>query len=335
MSEPSSVQAAECGSTGDISGTVFYDYNNDGTQDANEPGIEGVTVSGYVSGSTGTDSAGTPCETDSNGDYTFNQSQFPVRIEFTLPASLESYLKPSAAGGTTVQFVNAASNSVDVGFHDPADYCQANFDFSTTCFVYGIPTDVISTPQDAIVTLDYDEPGLVQVATDYSNDFRFPPAPHDIEATSAEVGSVLGLAYAGGSDHLFAAAWVKRHVELGPDGAGAIYRTDVTADTSVLYFDLNSLPGEPAGEVLNRPDAAPTSGWPGGTGPNKHLFFDVDAFLKTGTTGLGDIDLSPDDKTLFVVNMGDKKMYMIPADSATVPVPVSDVSSVRYPKYLF
>ncbi|MEM9774991.1 MAG: SdrD B-like domain-containing protein [Chloroflexota bacterium] len=330
MSQPSVAIAAACGTTGDISGVVFYDYNNNGVQDANEPGIEGVTVSGYLSGTSGTDSAGTACETGSDGSYTFNQSQFPVRIEFSLPTSLEAYLKPSAAGGTTVQFVNAASNTVNVGYHDPADYCQNTFDFSTTCFVYGIPSN-ITTPQDAIVTLDFDEPGLVETATAYDNDFRFPAAPHDIEAETNEVGSVLGLAYAGGSDHLFASAWVKRHVELGPEGAGAIYRTDVTANTTQLYFDINSLPGAPAGEVTNRPDAAPTSGWPGGTGPNKHLFFDVDAYLKTGTTGLGDIDLSPDDKTLFVVNMGDKKMYTLPADSATLPVPAADVNSVDIP----
>ncbi|MEM8857351.1 MAG: SdrD B-like domain-containing protein [Chloroflexota bacterium] len=331
MSEPNAALAAACGSTGDISGTVFYDYDNDGIQDANEPGIEGVTVSGYISSSSGTDSAGTPCETGSDGSYTFNQSQFPVRIEFSLPAELEAYLKPSAAGGTTVQFVNAASSTVDVGYHDPADYCQANFEFSTTCFVYGLPTDESLTPQDAVVTLDYNEPGMTQVATGYGDDFRFTPAPHDIEATSARVGSVLGLAYAGGDDYLFASAWVKRHVELGPDGAGAIYRINTAVPTDTLYFDLNSLPGLPAGTVTDRPDAAPTSGWPGGLGPNKHLFFDVDAFLKVGTAGIGDIDLSPDDKTLFVVNMGDKKMYRIPANSATVPVPIADVSSIDIP----
>lgn len=332
MSEPSAALAAACGTTGDISGVVFYDYNNNGVQDTNEPGIEGVTVSGFISSTSGTDSAGTPCESGSDGSYTFNQSQFPVRIEFTLPASLETYLSPSAAGGSTVQFVNTPSTSVNVGYHDPADYCQNNFDFSTTCFIYGVPTDVGSTPQDAIVTLDYDEPGLVETATFYGvNENRFAAAPHLIEATSAEVGSVLGLAYAGGREELFSAAFVKRHIELGADGAGAIYKTDVTANTTELYFDINSLPGAPAGEVTNRPDAAPTTGWPGGVGPEKHLFFDVDGFLKTGTTGLGDIDLSPDDKTLYVVNMGDKRLYSIPADSATVPVPAADVTSVDIP----
>ena len=332
MVAPSSADtSAACATGGSISGTVFNDYNNNGTQEANEPGIPGVTVSGYLSSTSGTASAGTACETvatvGSEGDFSFEPAAYPVRLEFTLPASLQTYMKAGPAGGTSVQFISADSTGVDVGFHDPADYCDANFDFSTTCFAFGV-RDNITTPQDAVVSLDYATPGVVITATGYGDHVRVPAAPHDIEATTADVGSVLGLAYNGRAERLYASAWVKRHVELGPDGAGAIYVIDPATNATSLYFDLNSLPGQPAGVVNNRPDAAPTSGW-GGSLPGKHLFFDVDAYTKVGTTGIGDIDISPDDNTLFAVNMGDKRLYRMPA--GTTPVGASDVESIAIP----
>ncbi len=330
MVDPSSAQVAECTTGGSITGTVFNDYNNNGVQDAGEPGIPGVEVSGYLSSTTGTASAGTACETistaGSEGQYSFEPASFPVRMEFTLPDSLQDYLKPGPAGGTTVQFVNAASGGIDVAFHDPADFCEANFEFSTTCFAYGVSTN-ITTPQDAVVSIDYNTPGVIITATGS----RVDAAPHTVEAQTADVGSVLGLAYSGKDERLFASAWVKRHVDLGPEGAGAIYTIDRNTNTPQLYFDINSLPGAPAGAVTNRPDAVPTSGWPSAISPAKHLFFDVDAYLKVGTTGIGDIDLSPDDKTLFAVNMNDKQLYIMPADSATIPVAASDVTTVAIP----
>ncbi len=328
--DTSSAQATECVAGGSITGTVFNDYNNNGVQDAGEPGIPGVEVSGYLSSTTGTASAGTTCLTvataGSEGQYTFEPASYPVRMEFALPESLQTYLKAGPAGGTTVQFVNAASGGIDVAFHDPADFCEANFEFSTTCFAYGVST-AITTPQDAVVSIDYNTAGIIITATGS----RVDAEPHTVESQTADVGSVLGLAYNGKDEQLFASAWVKRHVELGPDGAGAIYVIDRDTNTTQLYFDVNSLPGTPAGVVNNRPDAVPTSGWPSSVSPAKHLFFDTDAYLKAGTTGIGDIDLSPDDKTLFAVNMNDKQLYIMPADSATVPVPASDVTAVAIP----
>ncbi|MFK7805813.1 MAG: SdrD B-like domain-containing protein [Anaerolineae bacterium] len=332
IAAPNSAEAAECVvSAGNISGFVFYDYNNNGVQDAAEPGISGVTVSGYISSASGTQSAGTPCETRADGAYDFAPSAYPVRVEFTLPASLQTYLKPAPSNpatgnGSSVQIVTAASTTVNAGFHDPADYCQNAFEFGTTCFSYGVSTN-ITTPQDAVVSLNYFEPEPTGAGTDV----RLDVAPHTTQARTAEVGSVLGLAYHGQSENLFAAAWVKRHVDLGPDGAGAIYKIDTATNTPELFFDLNSLPGAPAGEIdpTTRPDPV-VQIWVDAGMMQYHLFYDTDAYLKVGTTGIGDIDLSPDQKTLFAVNMADKKLYSLPGDPAAT-VTAADVSSVDIP----
>ena len=329
MITPQSAEAAVCvANPGNVSGVVFYDYNNNGVQDATEPGISGVTVSGYISSSSGTASAGTPCETRADGSYDFEPSEYPVRIEFTLPVTLQAYLQPGPAGNSTVQVVNAANSTTHVGFHDPADYCQSNFRFSTTCFSYGVSTN-ITTPQDAVVSLDYNEPQPVLPVPNLSDadHFRLPAAPHVVQAQTAQVGSVLGLAYHGQSGNLFASAWVKRHIDLGPNGAGAIYRIDTATNTPSLFFDLNSLAGAPAGTVTNRPDPV-VPAW--GTMMQYHLFYDTDAYLKVGTTGIGDIDLSPDQKTLFAVNMADKRLYTLPGDPNATVAP-TDVDSVAIP----
>ncbi|MGA9349661.1 MAG: GEVED domain-containing protein, partial [Anaerolineae bacterium] len=81
------------GSGGQISGHVFRDYDADGANDANEPGVAGITVTAYdVTGL-----AVASDTTDANGDYTLaGLIQTEVyRIEFT---DLPSYLQPGPCG---------------------------------------------------------------------------------------------------------------------------------------------------------------------------------------------------------------------------------------------
>ncbi|MEI2688268.1 MAG: SdrD B-like domain-containing protein [Anaerolineae bacterium] len=117
--------------SGVISGTVFRDYNANGTQQTwanstntfNEPGIAGVTVTAYDSSGAVAGSA----TSGATGTYSLSATGTgPYRVEFTLPlnGSLD-FLSPGAAGATTVQFVpDGNSSNVNVGFNNPIDYSQ-------------------------------------------------------------------------------------------------------------------------------------------------------------------------------------------------------------------
>ncbi|HRE25211.1 MAG TPA: hypothetical protein PK954_01130, partial [Anaerolineales bacterium] len=76
--------------------------------------------------------------------------------------------------------------------------------------------------------------------------------------------------------------------------------TGLASATSV-FFDLASLPGGPAGTTITGRDlsdddyAAPS--------------YDRNAFAQVGTIGLGDLDLSDDGATLYVVSLEDRTLY--------------------------
>ncbi len=53
---------------------------------------------------------------------------------------------------------------------------------------------------------------------------------------------------------------------------------------------------------------------------------DLEGFLKTGMVGIGDIDISPDGKILYVVNVYNRKLYSINTEDGSV------LSSVDIPR---
>ena len=112
-----------------ILGTIFRDYDADGTMDTLEPGVAGVTVTAYAPDGT----AATSVTTDSNGDYALAGLTDGVeyRIEVT---GYPSYLQPGPTGSdchTTVMFATSPAVDYRVGLGNPADYCQINPDLIT------------------------------------------------------------------------------------------------------------------------------------------------------------------------------------------------------------
>ena len=315
---PQVALAAVCGATGNVSGTVFKDYNNNGVQDVGEPAIENVTVSAYGTSSTPLAS----CESTAAGAYALDVTAgSDIRLEFTLPidGSMD-YLKPAAAGSdnsSTVQFLSVpATGSVtaNAAFLDPAEFCQANPELALSCFSYG-PLNDVNTPQDAIFTFPYDvAPPTVVLNTPVT------PMPHTTIGQFSDLGAIYGMAYQRTTNTLYGAAWVKRHVELGPDGIAAIYQLDLDTNTTSLFVDLDSLVPGLFGAAPDRSVVDPVA----------PLFHDEDAYLKTGTTGIGDIEITPDDQSLAVVNMFSKQLHLIPAAPGTA-VAAGDITTVAIP----
>jgi len=287
-----------------ITGTVFQDFNSNGVMDTTgtapnlsiDVGVGGVTVSAYVTALT----PGAPVATATSaadGTYTLTglTSGTQYRVEFTalpvgfFPAYHGSSGDPTTpSSDTSVQFVEAGTSNVSFGIGHPADYCQNNPNLCSNMYVNGDTNT--TTPTDALLRFPYTASGTS-------------PTPPVI-ATKAEIGATWGLAYNRNSRVIYSAAFLKRHVGLGPNGLGAIYATDPNAATSSLFVDMTTL-GVDVGQSSVPSNAARGLGAP--TAPNT----DAAAFPLVGKVGLGDIDLSDDGNTLYVMSLNNKTLYAV------------------------
>jgi len=289
---------------GNITGTVFRDFDSNGEQDISEPGVISITVSAY-------DDAGFVISTTTNitGEYTLATltDGTSYRIEVS---DIPSYLQPGVSGannGTTVLFATSPSDDIDVALQNPTDYCESDPELVTTCFVQG--DESTATTLASVVRWDQDG------ATSGRNEY--------IEYID-ELGSLYGIEYQVETNHLFVGAFAKRHAAWGhgedgiagnADDSGAIYvinNTEITsAESNVI--DIFTIPN--TGNTPRAVDGPVIAG--GGIGDcstattGTNWVRDSCFFDSVGKEGLGDLELSQDRNTLWAVNLFDRHLYMI------------------------
>jgi len=284
-----------------INGIVFDDYNQNGVQDAREPGVNGVTVTAYNSANKVVATATTGSGSNQLGRYTLNVpgGTGPVRVQFsqfgtgaTRP-QLSGLFPSNHASGTPVQFVNGteASNTVNMGLEYPSEFCQNNPQLATSCYVRGDQT--VAAP--AVVRFPYNSSG-----TESSN----PPTPL---ALTSDVGATWGLAYRRSSDDLFVSAYTKQLVGYKPGGdTGAIYvihHASQSAAPIKRFLDLNAVLSSSITKV--NPHASANNFVP-----------DLKAYDAVGKTALGGMALSDDEGTLYAMSLADRSLYSIPIGAA-------------------
>lgn len=289
-----------CNSIGatDIAGTVWEDWNYDGTLENDAIGVQGIQVLAYSCDNT---LVGTTY-TDSDGNYQFT-GLTPVenyRIEFTLPETVSCWACPTNAGvdnGTTVQFIQPG-NCANLGVANSADYCQENPLIVTPCYVNGDQTSGV----DALVGMDYNLTTPVQHI-----------------ALDNQIGAAWGLAYQKQNQTLFVASVLRRHVGFGSAGIDGIYVIDYSTPgangegTLLPAIDLTSF-GIDVGT-----DPRPSNLQPLPNNPNSPSH-DENTYPEVGKIGLGDIDISEDGNTLYVMNLKDKEVVVLD---------VSDLSDIQ------
>lgn len=287
---------------GMVMGTVFRDYNANGLRDANEPGIENVVVTAVSA--TGVTATTTTART---GIYTFGASAGlggNVRLEFTLPTDNSlNYLKAGAGGQSTVQFINVSAGvaNVDVGFYDPVDYCQASPNLALTTF-YDSQYNGAAAANSALLSLPYSASGhhftnsnpVARTASFLGTDLT----------RLDQLGAIYGVAWQRTTKRLYLGAYHKRYSGFGPNGPDAIYQTDLTgAVTGVIELDTLLGIVNSAGSDVH--DFAPASG----------VIYDIGAsnasYDGVGKRAFGDLELSSDMTTLYVVNLFDRKLYAL------------------------
>ncbi len=276
---------------GDITGTVYRDFDGDGVVDGGEVGVAGIEVESFdLVGSVDT------ATTAADGSFTIagGVPGEEIRLEFNIPASMD-YLLPSVVGSNSASLlsfvtmpVDGTDADVDLAVANPGQHCQADPDFVVNCFIDG------------------DQSGTADVLISFPNTAsNNTPTPAD-EALENQIGTTWGLAYQRSSDTLFASSFQKRHAgygDGGTDGPGAIYAIvdpdDGTATGTSTFLNLNTLFGSAVAGTNPHP-----------TGSD----FDLDAasFAEVGKTSFGDLDISDDELTLWVVNLEDRRLYEIP-----------------------
>ncbi|NNE10738.1 MAG: hypothetical protein HKN41_00660 [Ilumatobacter sp.] len=303
----------EAGTAAEFScgGIVFDDRDADGTRaealdldrvpDDREAGLAGIEV-------TVVDSIGRVqiAATGSEGDWDVDvtDSEFPIRVEFAVPDGWAAG-RAGPDAGRVVQIVPSPAACREaaiggLGIHERGTYCAEQPEIAVTCFV----------------TADHDdhdgEPAVVAVsnaATDNEADDAttigdwLDPVPRKL-ATVGQVGSVYGLA-TGDDGVVYAAGFTKRHArsvsDLNPDGnPTVIYRLPPDDDPEVLTFVDPAAPN-PHGRPIGLDDDR-----------------DLASMDAVFTSGLGDLEISADGRTLYTVDLGRRELVTISTDTGRV-----------------
>lgn len=299
-----------------VSGTVFRDFNGDGTLQTpsatyEEPGISSITVKAYNSANT----LLATTTTSATGTYSFSGLTFPVRIEFTgFPTGFYSS-KVGTHNASSIQFYSASTTSANFAVNLPSEYNSGSDKIA------GIQMeDASASTLNAIFTVPFGNTGNTSTGR---VDLSSPINP----SSGFKVGAVWGLAYQPTTDRVFTSAFMRRFAAFGTNGTGAIYVTtnaknNPASSATSLFINLNGM------TVNNAAGGTTTIN----TGTDPHYYTDLQLdidnangspFDAVGKISFGDMDISDDKKYLYVVSLNDKKLYRIEIDadnnSATNP----------------
>ena len=299
-----------------LSGRVFYDFNLNGVLDGAEVGVKGVRVTAFVEGSA------TPLSVQTAADGTYSISIAPskkVRVEFS-NWPLGSHVAPvDSSGITSVQFVETPRAEVSLRLIDPRLYTSTtNLRLATSCFITG---DVTSPTADSGLM-----PSLIQFPYSASGQGQMPTPI----AVAQSTGSVWGMVYHRQAKQLFTSASLRRHSGLGPLGLGGIYKSDLREEdvSTESYLNLGRFVRliSPQDSVLLAARSLPSDF---GQPSTDSLVFGL-----VGKVGIGGITLSPDEKTLWAVNLYEKTLVRVQIGAPVKEgsqLTAADISSIPLP----
>jgi uncharacterized repeat protein (TIGR01451 family) len=290
----------------DISGKVFRDFNANGTfdsgSDITEVGMPGITVKAFDS--IGAEKASAISGADGSYALTGLTSGGSYRLEFSWA---ETWLKPGAAGGTTIQFAKDGNTNVDLAVNNPLDYSQVDMDVVTPVAIVG--------PADQEVAAGHDHRTLAALVKFPFNATGKPADPGYIPpttlATHGQIGSTSGSAFRRETGQVFVAAYYKRATGFGPGGPGAVYRVDADGTVSLHATIPN------AGSDIHD-----------FSGSYSTVNYDTAAVPAVGKSSLGDMEISADGQSLYVVNLHDRHLYGVATDTANT---VTDLGAITRP----
>jgi hypothetical protein len=290
-----------------ISGTVFRDYNGNGTRQSGagytEPGAGGVIVKAYNANDLLIATQTTSSATATMGQYSFPSSGAnsvsngtAVRLEFIIPSSgtcavnsvFDFSSGSGATHGTAVRFVTGGAAAININYaiNDPNDYLSDAAPFTNSILFVpryhsGNATGAgTSATGGVFFKMSYTIKG--QTAIPVANQL----------ALNSQIGTCYGVAYSKQANRVFTSAYLKRHYGLGPangtfnNAPGAIYiiNPNLTSSTGAAsYFTSLDALGAPTHNSTGSPAyGAGTSYNITGTGYGATI-----SYTATGAGGMG------------------------------------------------
>ena len=297
-----------------VSGYVFRDLNANGKLDVidiKEPAASSIKVK--VTTITNTVFETT---TDQDGKFSFSSTQVPpntkVRINFSNFGEY-SFAGPHGVDNqTSIQFATAPASSISFAVNYPSEYCNTtNPQVAIPCYLNGDPLQGGSAGN-----------GVVMVMFPYLSSGV--PSPTNVLPKAlgkgSDIGSVWGMAYHRYEKKYLSSAILKRHAGLGPLGLGGIYWVDPFNQTSTPFIDVKNL-GVDVGVMPARDLNANVT--------DKNI--DSNVYPMIAKAGIGGIDFSEDYKTLYFVNLNNKKLYKLFIDYPVQTPTASNLTSFNIP----
>lgn len=295
-----------------ISGTVYRDFNYDGMQNQEEPGIKGMIVKAY--GADGSEIAS--AISDSTGGYSLAVSSGQsVRVELEDGAD---YLFPGAHGAQSssdVRFVKDSACDIDFALANPVQFCQSEPEVITPRYTFGNPLPG-SVPGEAdwLVTFPYSRTGQYEYSAGVPKKGADWVAPSH-KAKGKEIGTLWGVTHDRTRGVTFASAFLKRGAGFGPLGPGGIYTVNRPSNDVSPWLDLQSVI---TGSVGADPHTDLTVNGLGS-------MHDRAAFGLVGKSSLGGIKVSNDGSALFVMNLHDRVLHEISLQNFPTPPTAADI----------
>ncbi|MGV8883433.1 MAG: SdrD B-like domain-containing protein [Rhodoglobus sp.] len=317
---------------GTVSGSVFRDFNSNGSFDTgngvgsglpNDVALGGVTVTAF-------DRSGAQVgqtATASDGTYSLGvtATQTPqVRVEFTFSAAQEAEGYESsyhgAGSGTSVQFVQVGATDVNFGANVPEDFSNGGTDVAITAqrpgdpLASGYPVGFTSKGDlfSSVVTVPYEQD---------SDDSTVPSVEASVDGDDNHgiaTGALYGIAAPRSSDTYYASAVLRRHTGLGAAGLGAIYAIDSVTHEASLLVDLDDgvAGGIDVGEAsfsaaLGSSGSATDNAARGLTADAASPSYDPVAWDNAGKIGLGGLTSSSDGTHLYAINLNSRTLVVI------------------------
>ncbi|MCB0114230.1 MAG: carboxypeptidase regulatory-like domain-containing protein, partial [Caldilineaceae bacterium] len=252
--------------------------------------------------------------TDADGNYTVNATGVgPYRIEFTLPGELVDFMRPGAAGATTVQFVaDGGATNVDVGFNNPGQYApDENLPIAIAEHTSGYRQFIDPIVNDPTITTIFENYGSDET---FANALAYSQPPKGELTYQDDTGAIWAMAYDRSNEVLYAGSFIRRFVPLKGNPT-TIHRVDVSTGNVTDWITLDPTRIDPHGAT---PD------W----------MEDFDVISSVGKEGIGGIKMSEDGSTVYAVDLGTRTLYSIPVNadgSAGTPTTIDLVNGVGSP----
>lgn len=288
---------------------IYQDNNNNGAKEVDEPYLSGFSLD-----VTGFNDEKIVFEELDEGIF---QGYVARRARIIVNGYTDELLEGNSDSIASASVFFAEPNGQDVSYYVGIS-TGPNLDFASQSIIVpcydGGPSQGKKGP--ALISFGFMDNGIIEKLGGDA------PNPSML-ATAEEIGATWGVGLRHKAKIVYASALVKRHVGLGPQGIAGLYQYDLNTETLTSY-NLSGVNTTNSGaldfgtlrrEITDGPIAHDGTDNFTLTSMDQIATYDLDAFDKVGKAGIGDIDVTEDEKSLWLVNLHNRSLVSVDVSS--------------------